>query len=166
MADKHTDQRIVIAGFDDTDAAGVAYERLKEIEKAHAIKLEDAAILQMDGDSKLRIRDVEDMTGTRGAVLGGSVGAVVGVITGPIGWGLLGGAAVGGLVAKLRDSGFEQKKLEQFGAAMRPGTSALVTKAEPEYVGDVEDSLRLTARNVQTFEITENLARELESVQL
>lgn len=159
-------QRIIIAGFDGVDTAGVAYERLKEMQHAHAVELKDAAVLQMDDKSRLQIRDVEDMTGTRGAVIGGTLGAVVGAITGPIGWATLGGAAVGGLVAKLRDSGFDQRRLEQFGANLQGGTSALVASTEPQYAEPVEDSLRTTARSVLILEMGEHLADELESVRL
>jgi uncharacterized membrane protein len=159
-------QRVVIAGFDSAEAAASAYVQLKEIEKSHAIEMKDAAILEMDANAKLHIRDVEDMTGARGAVIGGTVGAVVGAITGPVGWVTLGGAAVGGLVAKLRDSGFDQRRLEQFGANLQPGTSALVTRTDEQYAGDIEDTLKMAARNVLTLEIGPNLANELESVHL
>ena len=163
---KEPANQIVLAGFDGLDAADAAYDRLREIERLHSIELEDAAILEMDSSSKLHIKDVNDMTGTKGAVIGGTVGAIVGAITGPVGWAALGGAAVGGLVAKLRDSGFDQHRLEQFGASLEPDSSAFVARVAPRYAHDVEDNLGLTARRVLTLEIGADLANELESIRM
>jgi len=155
-------KQVIVAAFDGMDSAKEAFDGLKELELERAIKIENAAILQKDNDSKLQVRDVKDMTGTRGAVLGGITGAVVGVIAGPVGWVALGGAAVGGLVAKLADGGFDNKRLEQWGEQLKPGTSALIAVIDHIWVRDVEAALKKTARDVITMEIGEEIAGQLE----
>ena len=153
--------QVIVAAFDGMDSAKEAFDDLKQLEKEKSIKIENAAILRKDHDSKLHVRDVKDMTGTRGAVLGGVTGAVVGVITGPVGWVALGGAAIGGLVAKLKDGGFDNSRLEQWGDQLKPGTSAIVAVVDHLWVRDVEAALKEAARDVITLEIGKDIAAQL-----
>ena len=153
--------QVIVAAFEGMDSAKEAFDDLKQLEKEKSIKIENAAILRKDHDSKLHIRDVKDTTGTRGAVLGGVTGAVVGVITGPVGWVALGGAAIGGLVAKLKDGGFDNSRLEQWGDRLQPGTSALVAVVDHIWVRDVEAALKEKARDVMTMEISHDIAAQL-----
>ena len=153
--------QVIVAAFDGMDSAKEAFDDLKQLEKEKSIKVENAAILRKDHDSKLHIRDVKDMTGTRGVVLGGVTGAIVGVITGPVGWVALGGAAIGGLVAKLKDGGFDNSRLEQWGDRLQPGTSALIAVVDHIWVRDVEAALKEDAREVMTLEIGKDIATQL-----
>ena len=153
--------QVIVAAFDGMDSAKEAFDDLKQLEKEKSIKIENAAILRKDHDSKLHIRDVKDMTGTRGVVLGGVLGGVVGVLAGPIGWVALGGAAIGGLVAKLKDGGFDNSRLEQWGDRLQPGTSALIAVVDHIWVRDVEAALKEDAREVMTLEIGTAIATQL-----
>ncbi len=153
--------QVIVAAFDGMDTAKEAFDDLKQLEKEKSIKIENAAILRKDHDSKLHIRDVKDMTGTRGVVLGGVTGAIVGVIAGPVGWVALGGAAIGGLVAKLKDGGFDNNRLEQWGDKLQPGTSALVAVVDHIWVRDVEAALKEDARDIMTLEISDEIAAQL-----
>ena len=153
--------QVIIAAFDGMDSAKEAFDDLKQLQKEKSIKIENAAILRKDYDSKLHIRDVKDTTGTRGAVLGGVTGAVIGVITGPVGWVALGGAAIGGLVAKLKDGGFDNSRLEDWGRRLEPGTSALVAVVDHIWVLDVEAALKEAARDVMTLGISDEIAAQL-----
>ena len=155
-------RQVIVAAFDGVETAAKAYDGLKALERERAIKIDNAAILQRDDDSKLTVRDVKDMTGTRGAVLGGITGAIVGVIAGPVGWVALGGAAVGGLVAKLKDGGFDDKRVEQWADQLKPGTSALVAVVDHIWVREVESALKEAARDVITMEIGAEIAGQLE----
>ena len=154
-------RQVIVAAFDGVDGAKEAFEGLRELEKEKSIKIDNAAILQKDHDSKLHIRDTKDMTGTRGVVLGGVTGAIVGVIAGPVGWVALGGAAIGGLVAKLKDGGFDNSRLEQWGDRLQPGTSALIAVVDHIWVRDVEAALKESARDVMTMEISDEIAAQL-----
>ncbi len=155
--------QVIVAAFDGMDSAEEAFDDLKKLQKEKSIKIENAAILRKDHDSKLHVRDVKDMTGTRGAVLGGVTGAVVGVIAGPVGWVALGGATIGGLVAKLKDGGFDNSRLEQWGDQLKPGTSAIVAVVDHIWVRDVEVALKEAARDVMTLEIGKEIAGQLEA---
>jgi uncharacterized membrane protein len=160
MADAPID--VIVAAFEDEKGADAALKELKEAQKQGIIKVKDAALLHKDASSKLHVRETGDMTGAKGAVLGGVGGAVVGLITGPVGWAAIGGAAIGGLVAKLRDSGFKNERLERWGENLAPGSSAIVAVIEHTWVKDVEKLLQETAKEVISLAIEEKIASDLE----
>jgi len=156
--------QLVVAAFKDEGAAKAALKELKQAQKAKVIKIENAAVLRKDEKGKLHIKETHDMGGGKGAVFGGVGGAAIGLIGGPA---LLVptavGALVGGLVAKLRDSGFANKRLETLGAGLQPGTSAIVAVVEHTWVGKVEEALAEAAADVMTAEIQADLAAQLEA---
>jgi len=84
------------------------------------------------------------------------------VIAGPVGWAALGGAAIGGLVGKLRDSGFENARLEQWGANLTPGSSAIVAVIEHTWVTEVEKIMREDAKDVASMAVEADIAAQLE----
>ena len=154
---------VVFAAYNDEDGAKKALAELKSAQKDKIIHINDAAVLRKDKDGKLHVMETGDMTGKKGAVVGGVAGAVLGVITGPVGWAALGGAAIGGLVAKLRDSGFDNKRLETVGANLQPSTSAIVAVIEHTWVTELENALKETAKDVVTLAIGEEIAAQLEA---
>jgi uncharacterized membrane protein len=154
--------QLVVAAFIDMDGGKNALRELQELKDEKLIAIEDAAVLYRDYDSKLHISETADMTGTRGAVVGGVTGAVLGVIAGPVGWAALGGAAIGGLVAKLRDSGFPHERLEEWGERLGPGQSAIVALIEQVWLEDVERMLSKTAKEVMAVEVGNEIAEQLE----
>jgi hypothetical protein len=104
------------------------------------------------------------MGGGKGAAIGGVGGAAIGLIAGPA---LLVpaavGALVGGLAAKLRDSGFSNRRLEALGEGLQPGTSAIVAVVEHTWVGEVEEALAEAEADVITAEIGADIAEQLEA---
>lgn len=154
---------VIIAAYNEEDGAKKALAELKAAQKEKLITVKDAAVIWKDKDSKLHVSETGDMTGTRGAAYGGIAGAVLGVIAGPIGWAALGGAAIGGLVAKLNDSGFDNKRLERVGANLTPGSSAIVAIIEHTWVTQVEKLLQEAAKDVVTMAIGDEVAAQLES---
>ena len=57
-------------------------------------------MLRRDEKNKLHIKEVHDMGGGKGAVLGGALGAAVGLLAGPVGLAVGAGALIGGVAAK------------------------------------------------------------------
>ena len=153
---------VVVAAFDDEQGANNALHQLRTAHSEGLIKIKDAAVLRRDPDNKLHIADTTDKGMGRGAILGGVAGAVVGLIAGPIGWATLGGAAVGGLAAKLRDGGFKDSRLKEIGESVKPGTSAIVAVVEEEWVRKVEDLIREEAADIATEAISADVAAQLE----
>jgi uncharacterized membrane protein len=153
---------VVIAAFPTEDGAKTALQELDEAHKQGLISIKDAAVLRRDADNKLHVMETADKSWGRGAMIGGVGGAVVGLIAGPVGWAALGGAAIGGLAAKLRDGGFPDQRLREIGESLKPGSSGLVAIVEETWVIKVQDQLKQMAGDVITEEIGADLAMQLD----
>ena len=118
--------RVVVAAFKDEKAADQALLDLKTAKWAGLIGIQNAAVLRRDQKNKLHIKETGDWGGGKGAAAGAVLGGFVGLLAGPVGWLGITGAVIGGLAAKLRDSGFSDERLQTLGEALQPGTSAIV----------------------------------------
>src|SRR5512145_3045632 len=123
--------QLIVAAFKDEKAADQTLNTLKRAQKDKLIKIDNAAVLRKGQNGKLHIKETADMGGGKGAALGGVTGAAIGLIAGPT---LLVpaavGALVGGLTAKLRDSGFSDERLKTLGENLKPGSSAIIAVVE------------------------------------
>jgi uncharacterized membrane protein len=153
---------VVVAAFPSEQGAADALHELEAAKKEGLIGIKDAAVLRRDAKNDLHITETADKGFGRGAVLGGVAGAVVGVIAGPIGWATLGGAAVGGLAAKLRDGGFPDSRLRQVGEGLKPGSSAIVAVVEHDWVREVERRMEEQAADLVTESVADDIADQLE----
>jgi len=156
--------QLIVAAFKDEKAAKEALKALKEAKKAGLIKIENAAVLRKNEKGKLYIKETEDMGGGKGAAFGGVAGAVIGLIAGPaLVVPAAVGALVGGLTAKLRDTGFSNQRLETLGEGLEPGSSAIVAVVEHTWVDKVEEALAEAEADVMTAEIKADIAAQLEA---
>jgi uncharacterized membrane protein len=156
--------QIVVAAFQDENGADNALKQLRAAQSEGLIKIDDAAVLRRDADDKLHIMETADMGGGKGATIGGVTGAVLGVLGGPAVWAAAGvGALVGGLAAKLHDTGFPNERLEQVGQALRPGTSAIVAVMEHTWVRKVEQELAQQGADIVTESLRQDIASQLEA---
>ena len=156
--------QLIVAAFQDEGAAKEALKDLKEASREGLVKIENAAVLRKDEKGKLHIKETHDMGGGKGAALGGVGGAAVGLIAGaalvvPVAV----GALIGGLAAKLRDSGFSNQRLETLGESLQPGSSAIVAVVEHTWVAQVEQALAEAEADVMTAEIQADIAGQLEA---
>lgn len=158
---------LVVAAFTDEDGASQALKELQAAKKEKLIGIKDAAVIRRGADNKLHIHETGDMSGGRGAAIGGIVGAAIGLVAPPavlVAGGI--GAAIGGLAAKLRDSGFPDDRLREFGESLQPGTSALVAVIELKWVAEVEQELERLGARLVTEAIKADIAEQLEAAQL
>lgn len=151
--------QVIVAAYTDMEGASNALKELQKVGK-DTLQVKEAAVLVRDSQGKLAIRETHHLA--RGAVLGGAAGAVVGLIAGPVGWAALGGAAVGTLASRLRDSGFPDKRLKEIGEALKPSTSALIVIVEHRWVLEAEKQLRAAAADVATEGIKQEVAAQLD----
>jgi len=156
--------QLIVAAFKEEKTAKEALKALKEAKKAGLIKIENAAVLRKNEKGKLYIKETEDMGGGKGAAFGGVAGAVIGLIAGPaLVVPAAVGALVGGLTAKLRDTGFSNQRLETLGEGLQPGSSAIVAVVEHTWVDKVEETLAEAEADVMTAEIKADIAAQLEA---
>ena len=149
----------VVAAFPNEQGASRALEELRGADR-DLIGVKEAAVLVRGADGKLEIKESHHMG--RGAVVGGVAGAVIGLVTGPIGWVTVGGAAVGALAQRLRDTGFPDDRLKEIGEALTPGTSALVAIVEHRWVLKLEEQLRAAGAKYATEVVKADVAAQLE----
>jgi uncharacterized membrane protein len=158
--------KLVVATFaDETGAAralamiapGVGPERIGQ-----------AAIVSKEYEGKIRFHETAHTSVGEGAAEGAGIGVCVGLLGlffTPLG--LLGlpiGAAVGALVAKLRDTGFEDEDLRAIGRDLEAGHSALVATMELDEVETAERLLEEAgAVNTAVKEVDSSLVAALDA---
>ena len=131
--------RFLVAAFRDDISAEEALDQMKQLKRQKAVSYQAAAVISRDMDNKLKVQEAGDMGGGEGAGIGAILGGVIGLIAGPAGVvaGAGAGALVGGLTAKIFDAGISNKRLEEIGEALLPGTSAVVVILEEAEVDGV-----------------------------
>jgi len=156
--------QLIVAAFQDEKSADMALKELKQARREKLIGIENAAVIRKDQKSKLHIKETADMGGGKGAALGGVAGAAIGLIAGPA---LLVpaavGALVGGLAAKLRDSGFSDERLKTIGDSLEPGSSAIIAVVEHKWVAQVEKELAEAGADMFTQALSADIAEQLEA---
>ena len=156
--------QIIVAAFQEEDAADQALKALKEAKREKLISIDNAAVIKKDDDGKLHIKETADMGGGKGAGIGALVGGAIGLLAGPLGVAAGGalGAAVGGLTAKLYDGGFKDDRLRQIGTSLEPGTSAIIAVIEHRWVAELERELAEEGADVTTAALAADIAEQLQ----
>jgi uncharacterized membrane protein len=154
---KETPSQVVAAFFGYEDGAKFSLEMLQEsgLKKA----LGDKALLSMDYNGKVSIKEMGDMGGGKGAAIGGAIGLILPGIGTAIG--VAGGALIGGLAAKLHDTGFPNDQLKALGDQLRSNSSLLLAVVDSEHVAEVEAKLRSAEGRVITEGLTEDAIDQL-----
>lgn len=153
---------LIVAAFQTENGADNALKSLQAAKKQHLIAIQNAAVIRRDANNKLHISETADWGGGKGAAVGAIVGGVIGIIFPPslLATGMI-GAAIGGLAAKLRDSGFRDDNLKEIGSALKPGTSAIVAVVEHTWVADLERDLAEQGAKTVRQAITADIAAQL-----
>jgi uncharacterized membrane protein len=155
---------LIVAAFTDERGAARALEQLKLAKKEKLIGIRDAAVITRDVNNTLHIKETGDMSGRKGAGVGGIVGGAIGLLFPPA---ILGtaavGAAIGGLGARLHDAGFRDDELRDIGSSLKPGTSAIVAVIEHTWVDEVERDLAAQGAKIVRQAIKEDIAQQLEA---
>ena len=156
--------QLIVAAFQDEKAADAALKELKTLKRERLIGIQNAAVIRKDEKGKVRIRETADLGGGRGAALGGVAGAAIGLIAGPaLVVPAAVGALVGGLTAKLKDSGFSDERLETLGEGLTPGSSAIVAVIEHKWVDQVQKELEQAGADLVTAQLQADIATQLEA---
>ncbi len=127
-----------VAAFVDERRADEALEGMKKAKKSGDFYFDDAAVIRSDAKGKVHISETGDMSTGKGAVIGGVVVGVLSLLGGPAVFAApaLAGAGIGAIAA-LKDSGFDNDSLKEIGAALTPGTSAIVATTSTKFVEEV-----------------------------
>jgi uncharacterized membrane protein len=154
MAENSTE--LVVLLFDDVGKADKAFEEVKGLAHYKALKIVDAAVLARDGEGKVTLKETDDFSGKKGAVVGAVGGALVSLLMGPVGWvaGAAAGAGIGGLGAHLGDRGLPNQALEDLKTQLGPNSSMLVVQVEHKWAESVKDSFETKPVATSSWQIT------------
>lgn len=152
---------ILVAAFENEAAADEAYNQLKR--GANRAWLDDVAIVVHEGN-KVKLKESKDMGGGKGAVVGGAIGAVTGLLFPPaIPLFTAAGAAIGGLTAKLHDANLPSDTLRSLGEQLGPGSAAIVAVVDEGLVSQATDALKRMNAKVSTVGLDSDTAQRLQS---
>ncbi|MGI8486122.1 MAG: DUF1269 domain-containing protein [Thermomicrobiales bacterium] len=152
---------VAVITFEDESKAFQALSVLKKLAAARTIELKGAAILSHKADGTLAFED-GDARGLGGSVAtGGLVGAVVGILGGPLGvllgWGT--GALVGGVI-DAKDASSSLRVLNRVGEVIPQGKNGLIAEvretsfdALDRAVADLGGSIVRTSTEAITDEV-------------
>lgn len=132
--------RVVVAVFEHADAAHEAAIAIKALQhqKESDFKLKAGAMVTKDDAGQLAYSKEKDRN-LLGTTVGAVSGALIGLLSLPVG---VIGAAVGatlGMTHDMAQEGFDSHFLDAVAAEMRPGTVALVLEVKEQAPGPVDD---------------------------
>jgi uncharacterized membrane protein len=154
---------VYLAGafFGDEDGAAMALNDLTE----NGLFLLTAATLQADINGKVHVKELKDMGGGKGAAIGGVIAAGLGLFAGALLLPVAVGAAVGGMAAKLGDSGFPNADLKARAQKLAPGSSVLLIATRPSDWPAIELRLNLQAIEIRGGTVDSAMVETLEKDQ-
>jgi len=123
---------LVVLDFDGIHTADEVLNKLRSLQKAHLIDLEDSCVVERGEDGKVHVKQAINLT-TLGATRGGVSGAFWGTLVGllflnPLAGmtiGALVGAGSGALAGSLTDYGINDDFVQQLAQTIPKGSSAL-----------------------------------------
>ena len=139
MAEALTD--VLVAAYQDVDAAASDFETLVARVKDKKIRIEGVILVAHDTDGNITVQRTGDNLGRKGMGWGGAVGFLVGLAAPPLLAATVIGAAAGGIVGKFADRKVETGLHDKLGAAMKPGTAAVIAMYEEDQRLAVEQAL-------------------------
>ena len=134
---------VLMAVFPDRPRAEVTIDALKQMAKQGNIEILDAALVEKDVSGKVHIDEVKELTTRKGATRGAVVGGAIGLIFPPAVLASAAvGAAAGGLLGKMRDTGIKTADLKQAGAELQPGQAGVVAIVEATWAERLVQSIQ------------------------
>jgi uncharacterized membrane protein len=133
---------VISVAFEDDSNAYTALTTLKQLDTQGQLKVQAAAVVARGDDGKLVVKDQVGDVDYVGAVSGGTLGLLIGILGGPLG--VLIGGSYGLMVGSLFDLGEADETesvLSQIAVSVRPGRSALLAQVIEQSAEVVETAM-------------------------
>lgn len=118
-------QLMLIAAKNRTEGTDLL-ERLDEARSDGLIELDDLAMVYQNDKGKVKIQQTSDAGFGKGAVRGGAIGLIVGIVAAPAVLPATAvGAAAGGIIAKIRDAGVDNPMMKSLGGHLEGGETVV-----------------------------------------
>jgi uncharacterized membrane protein len=141
---------LIVADFNDTDAAWEAYELLKSVEDGHRFEIDSVVVVTCDADGKIEVQKATDHSARRGLGWGVVGGVVLGVIFPPS---IIASAAVlgagGAAVGKARELHHRSELADELAGALDPGHSGIIALVSDPAVVEIRKALDKANRVVE-----------------
>ena len=124
MSDTEFD--VVIAAYLIPDLAQQDFDALVALIAGTELEVEGVALVSVDADGEVTVKETGDHLGRKGAKIGGGLGLVVGLLSPPLLAATVVGAAAGGLVGRFARHKVDSGLGEKMGAALPPGSAGIV----------------------------------------
>ena len=115
---------LVAIGYDSLATAQEVAANAAEAQKGHVIDLEDLVVVERQQDGKVKLH--QPSVAGAGAVSGALWGGLIGLIFFMPLFGMALGAATGAATGALSDYGVDDNFMKQLGAALEPGSAAVI----------------------------------------
>ncbi len=116
--------QLIVIAFNNETGAEEMRDDLQKLQKEHLISLKDAAVTIHQQDGKVKVKQVTHLV-SKGALVGGLGGLLLGSLFLAPWLGLVGGAIGGAVAGKETDVGVDDNFIKEVGETIEPGHSAL-----------------------------------------
>jgi len=124
MSDTEFD--VAIAAYLIPDVAQKDFDALVKLVEDDQLEVEGVALVTVDADGTIAVKETGDHLGRKGLEIGGGVGLAVGLLAPPLLAATVVGGAVGGVIGKFTRHKVESGLEEKMGAALPPGSAGIV----------------------------------------
>jgi len=158
--------KMIVAVFENERDAFNGLSALKELHKDGDITIFADVVLLKDSEGKVSAKDSSGNSVT-GTALGFTVGALTGLLAGPLGFvlGGLGGSTIG-LMYDLYNSGVDAGYIDDVSKAMENGTVSIVAEIDEEWIVPVDTKIDenngILFRRLKNEVISDQIKRENE----
>jgi uncharacterized membrane protein len=121
-----TDFDVVIAAYLIPDLAHKDFEQLVKLVEAKQLDVEGVALVTVDAEGEIAVKETGDHLGRKGVKIGGGVGLAVGLLSPPLLAATVVGGAAGALVGKFARHKVDSGLGDKLGAALPPGSAGIV----------------------------------------
>jgi uncharacterized membrane protein len=136
-----TDFDVVIAAYLIPDLAQQDFDALVTLVQDKQLEVEGVALVTVDPDGTVSVKETGDHLGRKGLAIGGGVGLVVGLLAPPLLASVVVGGAAGALVGKFTRHRVESGLGEKLGAALPPGSAGIVAIYDRSKGGTVDTTM-------------------------
>jgi uncharacterized membrane protein len=138
---------LYVATYNDATSANDDFQSLKDAE-GDDLKIEAAVVMSRDADGKVDVLEEGDGDTGGGAVIGGSLGFIVGLFAPPLLAATAIGAGIGALLGHLTKKHDEKELGVELDEYFPPNSSAVVVIVDNKYLDRVGASLTKADKNV------------------
>src|SRR3954452_16677440 len=143
-------------------------DRVDAAKETGEINVDDVAMVYKNDKGKVKIHQTADATAGKGAVKGGGLGLLVGIVAAPLVPAVAVGAGIGALIGKARDRGVSDDLIKEAGQAIETYGAVvflLADQANTQVITKLIDAASVAGANVK-YQVLSEDAQDLLRMQL